>query len=108
MAVELKVPSLGESLSEVMIGTWYKKEGDIVARDEAVVEIETDKTTVELPAPVPGVITKILKKQGDVAEVGEVVGYMEEQGAGSAPSGQDCAEEPEAAVAPEPQSSSEE
>ena len=59
MAVELKVPSLGESLSEVMIGTWYKKEGDIVARDEAVVEIETDKTTVELPAPVPGVITKI-------------------------------------------------
>ena len=100
MAVELKVPSLGESLSEVMIGTWYKKEGDIVARDEAVVEIETDKTTVELPAPVPGVITKILKQQGDVAEVGEVVGYMEEQGTGSAPPA--AASEPEPAAKPEP------
>ncbi|NJN64923.1 MAG: dihydrolipoamide succinyltransferase, partial [Acidobacteria bacterium] len=69
MAVELKVPSLGESITEVMIGTWYKKEGDIVGRDEAIVEIETDKTTVDLPAPVPGVISKILKQKGEIAAV---------------------------------------
>ncbi len=81
MAVELKVPSLGESITEVMIGTWYKKEGDLVGRDEPVVEIETDKTTVDLPAPAPGVVARILKKKGEIAQVGEVVGYLEEKGA---------------------------
>jgi 2-oxoglutarate dehydrogenase E2 component (dihydrolipoamide succinyltransferase) len=96
MAVELKVPSLGESITEVMVGAWYKKEGELVARDEAVVEIETDKTTVDLPAPVPGVVTKILKKQGDMAEVGEVVGYVEEQGSASVSSKGQKDEEAEA------------
>ncbi|RMF74162.1 MAG: 2-oxoglutarate dehydrogenase complex dihydrolipoyllysine-residue succinyltransferase [Acidobacteria bacterium] len=80
MAVELKVPSLGESITEVMIGTWYKNEGDLVAQDEPLVEIETDKTTVDLPAPAPGQLSRILKKKGEVAAVGEVIGYLEEQG----------------------------
>jgi 2-oxoglutarate dehydrogenase E2 component (dihydrolipoamide succinyltransferase) len=77
MALELKVPEVGESITEVMIGTWKKREGDAVAIDDAIVEIESDKATVELPAPTPGTITKILKGPGEKAVVGEVIGYME-------------------------------
>ena len=77
MAVELKVPGLGESITEVQIGTWLKQEGDYVKRDEAVVEIESEKATVEVVAPVAGRITKILKKTGEPASVGEIVGLME-------------------------------
>ncbi len=78
MAVELKVPTVGESITEVHIGPWKKGSGDWVDRDEAVVELESDKATVELPAPIAGTITEILKKEGDMAGVGEVIGYMEE------------------------------
>ncbi len=78
MAVELKVPPVGESITEVQIGEWLKGEGDSVQRDEVVVMIETDKVTVELPAPVSGVIKQILIKEGDDASVGDVIGFMEE------------------------------
>jgi 2-oxoglutarate dehydrogenase E2 component (dihydrolipoamide succinyltransferase) len=78
MAVELKVPPVGESITEVQIGEWLKGEGDSVRRDEIVVMIETDKVTVELPAPVTGVIKQILVKSGQDASVGDVIGYMEE------------------------------
>ncbi len=78
MAVELKVPSVGESVKEVELGEWLKGEGQTVAKDASVVVIETEKATVELPAPVSGRVTKILKKKGEVATVGEVIGYMEE------------------------------
>ena len=77
MAIELKVPEVGESITEVMIGTWKKGEGDGVAIDDAIVEIESDKATVELPAPAAGTITKILKASGEKATVGEVIGYLE-------------------------------
>ena len=80
MAVELKVPTVGESITEVQIGPWRKSSGEWVDRDESVVEIESDKATVELPAPVAGTIAKILKKEGDTAEVGEVIGYLDESG----------------------------
>ena len=76
-SIELKVPTVGESITEVMIGEWLKKEGDYVAADEPVVVIETDKVNVELPAPVGGIITKITKGDGEDAEVGDVVGFME-------------------------------
>ena len=85
MALELKVPEVGESITEVMIGIWKKQEGDVVATDESVVEIESDKATVELPAPGGGTISKILKGSGERATVGEVIGYMELAGAGAAP-----------------------
>jgi 2-oxoglutarate dehydrogenase E2 component (dihydrolipoamide succinyltransferase) len=81
MAVELKVPSAGESITEVVIATWLKKEGDAVKQDEAVVEIETDKATLEVPAPVAGVLRGISKQQGQGATVGEVIAHIEE-GAG--------------------------
>jgi 2-oxoglutarate dehydrogenase E2 component (dihydrolipoamide succinyltransferase) len=83
MAVELKVPSAGESISEVVIGIWLKKEGDAVKQDEAIVEIETDKATLEVPAPAAGVLRGITKQQGQPATVGEVIAHIEE-GTGAA------------------------
>jgi 2-oxoglutarate dehydrogenase E2 component (dihydrolipoamide succinyltransferase) len=78
MPIELKVPAVGESITEVQIAKWLKREGDHVERDENICEIETDKATVELPAPAAGVISKFLKGPGETASVGEVIGYLEE------------------------------
>jgi len=77
MPIELKVPEVGESISEVEIGEWLKKEGDFVERDDEVVVIETDKATVEISAPESGTITKILKSSGQTAAVHEVIAYLE-------------------------------
>ncbi len=78
MPVELKVPSVGESITEVQVGEWLKNVGDSVRQDDVVVMLETDKVTVELPAPVSGTISQILLKPGTSANVGDIVGYMEE------------------------------
>ncbi len=103
MAIELKVPEVGESITEVMIGTWKKREGDAVAADESLVEIESDKATVELPAPAAGRVTKILKASGEKAVVGEVIGYMDTVAAGVAPAAAPAAPTPTApAAAPAP------
>jgi 2-oxoglutarate dehydrogenase E2 component (dihydrolipoamide succinyltransferase) len=75
---------VGESITEVQLSKWLKREGDRVERDENLCEIETDKATVELPAPAAGVISQLLKGDGETAAVGEVIGYME-QGAVVAP-----------------------
>jgi 2-oxoglutarate dehydrogenase E2 component (dihydrolipoamide succinyltransferase) len=80
MAIELKIPQIGESISEVEIGDWLKKEGDDVAKDENVVTIESEKATVELPAPDAGKISKILKRKGEIAKVGEVIGFVDVNG----------------------------
>jgi len=77
VVVELKIPSVGESITEVEIGEWLKAEGDRTEKDENLVVIETEKVTFELAAPVSGIVTKVLKKKGAVASVGEVIGYME-------------------------------
>src|ERR1700756_786193 len=84
MPVELVVPSVGESITQVEIGDWLKGPGEAVSEDEPVVVIETDKVTVELPAPASGTITQMLKQKGDKAVVGDVIGYMEPNGAGKA------------------------
>ncbi len=76
MPVELKVPEVGESITEVHISQWHKQIGQRVERDENLVEIESDKATVDMPAPVSGTLTQIVKQAGDVARVGEVIGYM--------------------------------
>lgn len=86
MTIELVVPSLGESITEVYIGSWRKQVGQRVAKDENLVEIESDKATVELPSPADGVLTQVLKKHGQTAAVGEVIGYVDPQAApGEAP-----------------------
>jgi 2-oxoglutarate dehydrogenase E2 component (dihydrolipoamide succinyltransferase) len=91
MAVELKVPEVGESISEVFIGTWLKKPGDSVRRDEPVVEIETDKAALEIPAPVSGKLLSVSRAVGEAARVGDVIALIEE--------GAEAAETPEAAAA---------
>ncbi len=78
MPIELKVPAVGESITEVEIGDWLKSEGATVQKDENVVALESEKATVELPAPASGKVSKILKQKGQTAKVGEVIGYLEE------------------------------
>ena len=100
MAVDLKVPSVGESINEVFIGTWLKQEGDSVEKDEALVEVETDKATLEVPAPNAGVLSKILKQEGDTADVGEVIAEIDESAAASGDSdSEDDSDSEEAAKA---------
>src|SRR5215216_1890655 len=101
MPIELKVPPVGESITEVQIGDWLKAEGDAVSRDEVIVKIETDKVTVDLPAPTSGTITQIKAKKGTVCQVGEVIGYLEE-GAVAAKPASVAAPPPAAVPAPMP------
>jgi 2-oxoglutarate dehydrogenase E2 component (dihydrolipoamide succinyltransferase) len=78
MAIELKVPSLGESITQATVGAWLKKVGDLVRADEPLVEVESEKATVALPAPADGVLRRILKASGVTVSVGEVLGEMEQ------------------------------
>ena len=86
MPVELKVPEVGESIAEVEILSWLKKEGDRVEEDENVVEVETDKASVSLPAPAAGVISEIVKQEGEIVAVGEVIARIDDSGNGAKPS----------------------
>lgn len=78
MAMEIKVPPVGESISEVQIGEWYIPEGKWVKEDVELVGLETDKATFDVPAPAGGTITRIVKKAGETAQIGDVIGYFEE------------------------------
>jgi 2-oxoglutarate dehydrogenase E2 component (dihydrolipoamide succinyltransferase) len=78
MAVELRIPHSGESITEVQIGAWRKAEGDYIQQDEIVAEIETDKASMELPAPVSGRITRLLKQAGEMVVVGEAICVIDE------------------------------
>src|SRR5258708_6166349 len=80
MAIELKIPEVGESITEVEIGGWLKNKGDAVQKDEPLVTLESEKATVELPSPDSGTIGQVLKKKGELAKVGEVIGYLEQDG----------------------------
>lgn len=77
MSIELRIPDVGESVQEVQIGRWLKKEGDQVEQDEDLVELETDKASMELPAPAAGVLAEILKQEGDSVEVGDVIARID-------------------------------
>jgi 2-oxoglutarate dehydrogenase E2 component (dihydrolipoamide succinyltransferase) len=75
---EIRVPTLGESVTEATIGKWFKKAGDAVAVDEPLVELETDKVTIEVPAPAAGVLTDVAVKDGDTVAVGALLGAIKE------------------------------
>src|SRR5262249_30839956 len=105
MPVELVVPSVGESITEVEIGDWLKREGEAVDQDEPVVVIETEKVTVELPAPMTGTITTQLKHKGDKASVGDVIGYLEPDGRPKATPAQPMRLETKQPQAPKPNES---
>jgi 2-oxoglutarate dehydrogenase E2 component (dihydrolipoamide succinyltransferase) len=78
MPVEIVVPNLGESVNQVQLGAWLKAKGARVHKDEPLVEIESEKATVELPSPISGLLVAIHKAQGEEARVGEVIGLLEE------------------------------
>jgi 2-oxoglutarate dehydrogenase E2 component (dihydrolipoamide succinyltransferase) len=103
MATDIRVPALGESVTEATIGQWFKKVGDIVAADEPVVELETDKVTIEVPAPSAGVLQAISANPGDTVNVGALIGAIGEGAGAAAPAPAPRAPEPpKAAAAPQP------
>ena len=81
---EIRVPTLGESVTEATIGKWFKQPGEAVAVDEPLVELETDKVTIEVPAPAAGVLSEVAAKDGDTVAVGAVLGQIKEGAAGAA------------------------
>src|SRR5471030_886680 len=85
MTIEIKVPAMGESVTEATISKWFKKEGDAVKRDEPLLELETDKVTVEVPSPADGAIESITAQQGATVQVGALLGAIAEGQAGAAP-----------------------
>ena len=78
MAMELRVPTLGESVSEATVATWFKKPGDAVAQDEMLCELETDKVTVEVPAPAAGVLSEIIAAEGETVGVNALLALISE------------------------------
>src|SRR5437899_2791210 len=79
---EIRVPTLGESVTEATIGKWFKQPGDLVAADEPLVELETEKVTIEVPAPAAGVLSEIVAKDGETVAIGALLGQID-QGAGA-------------------------
>src|SRR5262245_28109357 len=98
MLVEVKVPQLSESVAEATLLSWHKKEGEPVKRDENLVDIETDKVVLELPAPADGVLAKVVKSDGSTVVAGEVIATLDTEGKGAAAP----APAPASAVRPEP------
>jgi len=84
MSIEIKVPAMGESVTEATVARWFKKEGEAVKRDEPILELETDKVTVEVPAPADGAIESIAVQAGATVQVGTLLGAIAEGKAGSA------------------------
>ena len=84
MASEIRVPTLGESVSEATVGKWLKKAGDTVKADEALLELETDKVSIEVPSPAAGVLSEITVKEGDTVAPGGLLGTISEGGAATA------------------------
>src|SRR5580765_1981875 len=85
--IEVKVPQLSESVAEATLLDWHKKEGEKVSRDENLIDIETDKVVLELPAPADGVLVKIVKKSRESVGSGELIAQIDTEGkAGVAPS----------------------
>src|ERR1700723_2539748 len=81
---EIRVPTLGESVTEATIGRWFKKAGDTVAVDEPLVELDTDKVTIEVPAPSAGVLGEISAKDGETVAVGALLGQITDGASGAA------------------------
>jgi 2-oxoglutarate dehydrogenase E2 component (dihydrolipoamide succinyltransferase) len=100
MATEIRVPTLGESVSEATVGTWFKKVGDAIKADEPILELETDKVTIEVPAPAAGTLTEIVAQAGETVGLGALLGQIAE-GAGAAAAAPAAAEKkPEPATTP--------
>ena len=99
---DIRVPTLGESVTEATIGKWFKKPGDPVAVDEPLVELETDKVTIEVPAPAAGVLGDIAAKDGDTVAVGALLGQITDGAGAAAKPAAAKAAQPSAPPAPKP------
>jgi len=99
---EIRVPTLGESVTEATIGRWFKKAGEAVAVDEPLVELETDKVTIEVPAPSAGVLGEIAAKDGDTVAVGALLGMINDGAAAAKPAAAPGAAKPAGAPPPAP------
>jgi len=99
MSIEVKVPVLPESVSDATIATWHKKPGDAVKRDENLVDLETDKVVLEVPAPADGVLKEIRHDAGDTVNSEDVIGVLEEGAVAEAPKPAAAKEQPQAAAA---------
>src|SRR6266581_4808379 len=102
MLIEVKVPQLSESVSEATLLAWHKKVGEAVKRDENLIDIETDKVVLELPAPADGVLTKIVKSDGGTVKAGEVIATIDTEGKASAVAPAAVQAQAKAAPAPAP------
>src|SRR6266513_5242047 len=103
--LSIKVPPLGESIVEATISRWHKNEGDAVAAGDTLVELDTDKITVEVPALKPGVLAKRAKNEGDVVHVDDVLGEIDESAVpAAAGAGQSAAAKPAAPTSAPPTS----
>jgi 2-oxoglutarate dehydrogenase E2 component (dihydrolipoamide succinyltransferase) len=100
MSLSLKVPALGESVREATLGTWKRAEGDRVEADEPLVEVESEKATLEVPSPGAGVLRKILRKAGETVAVGEVIAEIDQVAQAAAPEARDGNGRPAAVAAP--------
>ncbi|MFZ2031959.1 MAG: 2-oxoglutarate dehydrogenase complex dihydrolipoyllysine-residue succinyltransferase [Vitreimonas sp.] len=103
---DIVVPTLGESVSEATVAKWLKKAGDAVRKDETLVELETDKVSVEVSAPEAGVLTEIVAQQGATVVIGALLGHLGAAGAQAAPQPAAVAPAPKPAAAPTPQPAS--
>src|SRR5574340_1001883 len=83
MATEIRVPALGESISEATVGKWFKKQGETVLADEPLVELETDKVTLEVNAPSAGVLSEIVANTGETVAIGALLGQFSAAAAGA-------------------------
>src|ERR1700730_924056 len=83
MTIEIKVPTLGESVTEATVAKWLKQPGEAIERDEPVVELETDKVTLEVPAPAAGTLGEIRAAEGSNVPVGAILGVIADRAAGS-------------------------
>src|SRR5581483_5318356 len=102
MALEVKVPVLPESVSDATIASWHKKPGDAIKRDENLVDLETDKVVLEVPAPADGVLKEIKQQTGATVTSQQVLAIIEEGAAAAAPSPAAPAPKPAAAPSPQP------
>jgi 2-oxoglutarate dehydrogenase E2 component (dihydrolipoamide succinyltransferase) len=103
MSIDIKVPAMGESVTEATVARWFKKEGDAVARDEPLLELETDKVTVEVPAPADGALQSISVQEGATVQVGTILGAIAENKAGNASAPKPAVAKPVEAPKPAPQ-----
>src|SRR5690349_15845213 len=99
---EIRVPTLGESVTEATIGRWFKKAGEAVAVDEPLVELETDKVTIEVPAPSAGTLGEIIAKDGETVAVGALLGQINDGAVAAKAAPAAAAPKPAAPAAPPP------